>query len=80
MQMCEIAGATRVMVAPKDWKGVDGPCHDLQIQDVPTPEGNFMVSAWRPTDEELAELMNGKAVLLWIRGTEWPVVSLGVSE
>lgn len=80
MQMCEIAGATRIMVAPKDWKNADGPCADLQIQDVMTNEGNFMVSAWRPSAEELAELMNGKAVLLWIRGTEFPVVAVNVSE
>ena len=70
-----LAQATRVFKAPADWDAEkNGPCGDLQIVDI----NGFMVSAWRPTREELVALTKGKPVLLAIAGSVHPVVSLGV--
>jgi hypothetical protein len=75
-----IINATRVLGAPTDWEPGKGLVVGLPICDVETPAGNFMVSAWEPTPEELAALNRGESLKLWIRGFAHPVVSLTVGE
>jgi hypothetical protein len=74
-----ITDATRSMAAPSDWKNENGPCETLDIFDNETPEGNFMISAWRPDPDELLQLNAGGHVFLHIRGVNHPVVSLTVN-
>lgn len=74
-----IANASRVLGAPADWKD-DGSCVGLPVCDVTTPEGNFMVSAWEPTPQELEALKRGETLKLWIRGVSHPVVCVTVGE
>jgi len=69
---------TRTLGAPSDWTDVDGPCEALDIADVETADGNFMLSAWHPEPEELAALNAGGHVVLHIRGYSHPVVALSV--
>lgn len=78
MLIARIEQATRAIGAPSDWDGKDMSCNVLPIRDVKTHEGNFMVSAWEPTPEELAALLGGATVKLWIRGHEHPVVAMSV--
>ncbi len=75
-----IQNGTRVFGAPADWDGKDTTCGALVIRDVQTTEGNFMVSAWEPTPEEIERLQGGETVKLWIRGVAHPVVSLTVGD
>ena len=80
MIVYRIEDATRVLGAPADWDGKDVPCDALPIRDVTVPEGDFMVSEWLPSREEIARLILGEAVQLWVRGTEHPVVALRVGD
>lgn len=75
-----IAGATRHLGAPPDWNGKDMSCGVLPVIDVPTPEGNFMVSAWEPTPSELRAMQAGHSINLGIRGSTHPVVFVHVPE
>lgn len=67
----------RQLGKPKDWSD-ETPCDTLDIWDIDTENGNFMVSAWLPTEQEIKRLQNGEPMYLWIRGSEHPVVSLAV--
>lgn len=71
-----IEGATRVFGDPGD---MESHCSTLAIRDVVTKDGNFMVSAWEPTPDELKALNNGASVQLWIRGNVHPVVAMDVA-
>lgn len=76
-----IAGATRVLGAPKDWDPAkNGPCAGLPILDYVERGVPWMASAWTPLPEELAALAAGGSLLLIIQGVSHPVVSVGVSE
>jgi len=79
MLIKRIDGSTRQLGAPADWDGRDMSCGVLPILDVQTPEGNFMFSAWEPTPPELEALNKGANILLGVRGTAHPVVSLQVA-
>ncbi|WP_198516553.1 hypothetical protein [Herbaspirillum huttiense] len=79
MLIKRIEGSTRQLGAPADWDGKDMSCGVLPILDVETGEGNFMFSAWEPTPPELEALSKGANILLGVRGTAHPVVSLQVA-
>lgn len=79
MLIKRIDGSTRQLGAPADWDGKDMSCGVLPILDVQTSEGNFMFSAWEPTPPELEALNKGANILLGVRGTAHPVVSLQVA-
>lgn len=74
-----IDGFTRQFGAPADWDGKDMSCGVLPVLDVETGEGNFMFSAWEPTRPELEALNKGANIVLRVRGTAHPVVSLQVA-
>lgn len=75
-----IEAATRVLGAPPDWKDDGNSCVGLPVRDIMTDEGNFMVSAWEPTAEEIQRLQNGESLYLWVRGYGHPVVSITVGK
>lgn len=79
MLIKQIEGFTRSFGAPPDLTP-EGVCLGLPVRDVMTEEGNFMVSAWEPTPEELQALLRGETIKLWIRGLTHPVVSLTVGD
>lgn len=74
-----IDGFTRQFGAPADWDGKDMSCGVLPVLDVETGEGNFMLSAWEPTPPELEALNKGANIILGVRGTVHPVVSVQVA-
>lgn len=74
-----IDGFTRQFGAPADWDGKDMSCGVLPVLDVQTAEGNFMFSAWEPTPPELEALNKGANIILGVRGTVHPVVSVQVA-
>ena len=73
MEIVKIEGATRVLGAPADWDHNKAECVGLPIVD--HPEG-WMISEWRPTQEELRALIEGGTVRLWVGGSAHPVVSI----
>lgn len=77
-----IAGATRYLGAPKDWKpDRDGECSHLAILDLETDNGlNVMISAWEPTPAEIEALANGAPLYLQIVGTAHPPVAVWVQS
>ena len=79
MLIKRIAGTTRALGAPADWDGQDMTCDVLPVLDVQTAEGNFMFSAWEPTPPELEALNKGANIILGVRGTLHPVVSVQVA-
>jgi hypothetical protein len=80
MILKRIENATRVLGAPSDWRDDGMSCIGLPIRDVETSKGNFMLSAWEPTAEELALLNVGQSLYLWIRGYQHPVVAITVAK
>lgn len=75
-----IAGATRVLGAPKGWNATkDGPCHGLPIVETRTERGQAcMVSAWIPSPEELERLNAGAMIELCVMGIVHPPVGMSV--
>jgi len=72
------ANTTRTFGAPEGWDQSKGECLGLPIADVETQHGNFMVSNWKPTAEEIAAIVANGSIELWIGGTSHPVVMLSV--
>ena len=79
MLIKRIDGFTRKFGAPADWDGKDMSCGVLPVLDAATREGNFMFSAWEPTPPELEALNKGANIILGVRGTVHPVVSVQVA-
>lgn len=76
-----IAGATRNLGAPADWKPeTSGPCAHLPVRDDLINGVPYMTSRWEPTPAELADLNAGCPVELRIVGFAHPVVSLIVTS
>lgn len=62
---------------PSTWnEETSGSCGTLSVSAETTPEGSRLVSLWRPSEEELNELLKGGVVALGIYGSSHPVVSL----
>jgi hypothetical protein len=82
MKAATFEGATRVLGAPKGWNvGHDGECVGLPILEAKLPSGQpCMISAWKPTPEELDRLMKGAAVELCVCGVVHPPVSMNVGQ
>lgn len=72
MRKALIEGATHNPGAPKDWTPADGHCGGLPIRFEETqPQSCY--SAWKPTPEELATLVDGGYVVLRVVGWQVPV-------
>jgi len=72
----QIDGFTNVLGAPREWdEARDGPCGALHIRRDP---GNRLLSAWTPTQDELAALNAGGSVILSVVGTGHPPVWIAV--
>lgn len=69
---------TRVLGAPAGWDQNALPCDALPVTDVLDRGGQFVVSFWVPSPEELAALAAGDPVQLWVAGTSMPAVALSV--
>src|SRR5690349_11413068 len=66
-----IAGATHNYGAPKDWDPEkSGKCGHLSVR----VEDNVYSSAWEPTPDELALLVNGGSIVLSVVGGQPPVM------
>ncbi len=52
----------------------------MPIRDEMGPHGAQMVSAWEPTEQELARLVNGAKIELKVLGTIHPAVSVEVGD
>lgn len=76
MNPAKIIAATIRYIAPKNWDSAkDGECGDLWVR--LEQDRRVAASAWKPTPEELALLVQGHSVVLRIWGAQ-PVVSLSV--
>lgn len=79
MEIGRIEGATRVLGAPKNWDETSKEkCYGLPILDCLVEGIPCMVSAWKPSPEELKMLIAGESIKLWIYGNSHPVVSISV--
>ncbi len=77
-----IKNQTRNLGKPADWDEQKlGPCGSLPIVDAILPGGaRCMVSAWKPTESELALLNEGGLVYLTVVGTVHPPVAMQVEK
>lgn len=67
----------RVIGAPQGWEQGELPCSALAVTDAQVEGIDAIVSYWRPTAKELADLAAGGMVVLTVLGTRQPVVALG---
>lgn len=68
---------TRVLEAPADMPEPD--CGKLPVAEFNDRYGNWMVSFWKPSKEEIAELAEGGTITLYVRADTdeaHPVVGL----
>lgn len=78
MRPCKLRHATHRFGAPKDWdEEKHGPCQELDVMHLPAT--NVWVSAWVPSQEELALLNAGHAIWLHVVGGQ-PAVALTVGD
>lgn len=70
-----IKNANVVMTAPDDWdESKHGKCVDIAARaTISLGAGGYVETAWEPTPDELACLMNGGSVVLRIFGRMPPV-------
>jgi hypothetical protein len=67
-----------VLGAPAGWGQKELPCSALPITRTECEGIPAVVSFWKPTVEELAQLNAGGSVALWVIGQTMPPVSLTV--
>jgi hypothetical protein len=80
MLIGRITGATRYLAPPDGWDTEkNGGCSSLAIADIQQGDNNVMVSAWKPTPAEIAALLRGESVYLYVWGTNHPPVYVGVA-
>lgn len=80
MIILEFEEQTRVLGAPKGWDQKQLQCGMLPIADVMWDGVQAMVSYWKPTPEELAQLNAGAHIQLSVVGTSHPPVSVDVAR
>lgn len=79
MMIGRIEGATRTIGKSQGYAGL--PLRDVVVNCAVGGEGKpAMVLAWTPTPDELARLVAGASVQLWILGTAHPPVMVEVGE
>lgn len=78
MRPVKLQDETRSFAAPQSWDESEGPCDTLSIYDYASENGNVMVSAWMPDDEERKALIDGAVLYLHIHGAVHPVVGLAI--
>lgn len=77
MKILNHPACTHQLGAPSDMQ--DGSCDALPVMYQTTEHGQFAVSFWQPEPDDLAELLAGGGINLWVRapGRQHPVVALG---
>lgn len=81
MKAVEFAGQMVLLSPPAGYNDThDDKCGVLPVmQVIHAPDGPYMVSVWRPSDEDIQRLANGEFIMLTIYGTQHPPVSLQVT-
>jgi hypothetical protein len=74
-----IVGYDRMLGPPGDWIAeLDGECGHLAIRDTMFQGNRALISAWKPTPQELDILKAGGCITLYIIGqSTHPVVAMG---
>lgn len=67
-----------VLGAPAGWDQGELPCNALPITRTHVGDLPAVVSYWRPSGEELAELNAGAAIALWVVGVTMPPAMMEV--
>jgi hypothetical protein len=67
-----------VLGAPEGWDQAQLPCDALPVTRTEWNGQPAIVSYWKPTPEELAQLAEGAWVALWVAGNTHPPVALEV--
>lgn len=80
MRPVKLQDATRHAVPPENWDYSDGPVDSLSICDYQTKNGNVMVTAWLPTEEELSRLVNGSVLFIHQYGMEPVPLKLSIQR
>jgi len=80
MKIINHPSCTDSLGAPSDMQ--DGSCSALPVRYEKTEHGMFAVSYWLPEAAELAAIMAGGGVELWVRapGRQHPVVAVGTFD
>ena len=70
----------RLLDAPDDMP--EPVCEKLPVREFSDQHGNWSISFWQPSADELAILNGGGTIALWVReqGDNHPVVGMGVQE
>jgi hypothetical protein len=76
-----IEGADVLLGAPANWdKATQGPCGRLPVRIERTEGVPVLWSVWHPTPKEIAAIVAGAPVKLWVVGERHPPVMLGIGN
>jgi hypothetical protein len=80
MEIFNQPGCTKVLGAPPDMPEPN--CMPLPVYEHTDEFGDWSISFWKPSAEEIETLVAGGTVALWVRAKDdaHPVVGLGVQE
>jgi hypothetical protein len=67
-----------VLGAPRQWDQDELPCDAMPITRTEVNDRPAIISFWRPTAAELAQLNAGALVAVWMIGHTMPPTSIGV--
>ena len=77
MKPIEFEGANKAYISPKNWDDeAHGKCGDLYTFEGETNGLNVILSAWQPTEEDIARIVAGSPIYLQVVGTVMPPVAL----
>lgn len=69
-----------VLGAPAGWSQAELPVNALPITRTEVGGKPAVVSFWRPTAEEIADINAGAYVALWVLGSTMPPIAIQVSN
>ncbi len=76
MERVQHPSNNEVLGAPTGWRQSELPCGALPITRTDVDGKPAIISFWRPTAEELAQLNAGGTIALWVLRNAMPPISL----
>ena len=78
MRFTQHPSNNKVLGAPKGWDQKALECGALPVTQTEVDGKPAMVSFWRPSGDEIAQIQKGGLIAIWIISDSHPPVSIGV--
>lgn len=79
MRVVQHPSNNKVLGAPPGWDQLEMPVNAIPLTQVESSGKTFLISYWKPTPEEIAQLRQGAFVTVWIHGVNQPIMAVSVN-